>query len=140
LVDSRAAPSGLTVTITGVAGQSGMSGIVLDLEGVASEHARAFSAKLNAPSTSMISPAIASVPADDLVLGLFGAYYDGETYSAPTGWNMDAFTGDDQCAAVAIDWRQTRGASTVKATVTSSGAEPYFAGALVLQPKGKGSN
>jgi endoglucanase len=101
---------------------------VIELPGVE------FSTTLYSPSTTMTSPPTAEDPANDLALGLFGAYYYNEDYTAPAGWNMTAFNGDSDCAGAAVEWSQLKSAASVKGTITSSGAEPYLAGVLVLHP------
>ena len=74
LLNSKAAASGgLTLTATGTNGQSGASGVAFDLSGVASMSASSFQPTIQgASSTSHAGSTLSSVPANEVVLGLFG--------------------------------------------------------------------
>ncbi len=141
LADSKAAPGGLTLTVTGAGGQSpDVSGVAFDARGVASVSARSLQTRPNAYNATFTGPTLRSVPANDVVLGLWGFYSTGETYTVPAGWNthpsMQVATG--QCSGAAWDWTQPSSTGSVAAridpSVNASGDEPYYGAALDLHP------
>jgi hypothetical protein len=139
LVDSKAAPGGLTLTINGRTGQSGASGVVFDVRGVASVRASSFQSKINRPSSTRTGPTLSGVPANDVVLGLWGGYSADETYTAPSGWNTHPnwWVSSADCAAAAMDWTQPSRTGKVTPSISlldSSGDEDYYAGAIDLHP------
>ncbi len=140
LRDSKAAPSGLTVTINGTNGQSpGASGVVFDARGVASIGASSFQSTINTPSSTETGPTLSSVPAGDVVLGLWGGYSTSETFTAPSGWNThpDWWVSSGECAGAAMDWTQpsaTGNVTTSISMVDSSGDQDYYGAAIDLQP------
>lgn len=141
LLDSKAAPSGLTLTVNGTAGQSPeVSGVVFDARGVASVNASSFQSTINSPANPETGPTLSSVPAGDLVLGLWGGYSTNETFTAPSGWNThpDWWVSSGQCAGAAMDWTQPSTSGSVKASISmvddGSGNEDYHGGAIDLHP------
>ena len=138
LLDSKAAPSGVTLTVNGTLGQSGASGIAFDVRGVASVRASSFQAKLQSASSTYTGPALSSVPSGDVVLGLWGGYSDNETYTAPTRWHTqpDSWVSSGQCAGAAMDWTQPSSTGNVTPTISlagSSNSQVHYGGALDLQ-------
>jgi hypothetical protein len=137
LADSKAAPNGLTLTVTGTPGQSGASGIAFDARGVASVRASAFQSTIQGLSSTYTGPTLSSVPAGDLVLGLWGSYSDNETYTAPTNWNTnpDWWVSSNECGAAAMDWTQTTSTGNVTPSISEIGnTEVHYGAALDLQP------
>ncbi len=138
---ARTAPGGLTVTLTGHWGQSGMSAELIDLGGVAATVATRFDARLQAQSTDLRSPAVSGA-AGDLVLGLFGAYsHASDTYGTTGGWrtSLSAWTATGNCAAAAIDWRRAPSAGPVSAAMSVNPAEYHYGGTIVLRPRAAAS-
>ncbi len=82
--------SPITVTVSSAWGQSGMCCVAVAVKGVASFSEAADTTIQNA-STTFTSPVLSSVPAGDVVMGLFSAYsHSGDNPYAPTGWNSGA--------------------------------------------------
>ncbi|MGO9901607.1 MAG: hypothetical protein ACLP0J_18415, partial [Solirubrobacteraceae bacterium] len=140
LKDSKAAPTGLTVTISSTEGQSGISGVVVDAGGVGSVSASALDSTLQAQGTTFTSPAISSVPANNVVLGLFEDYANSDqSFTAPSGWSTGTttdpyWTTSEDCAGAAVDWTQPSSTASVTATITSSLSQYYYGDALDLNP------
>ena len=136
---SNAAPNGLTISVafpaTGASG--GDSAVAVDVGGVGSEGPSAFdSSPQPSSATTYTGPAIPSVPAGDVVLGLFNSYSHGsQSYSAPTGWNTSApyWTVSADCASAAVDWTQTTASGSVTPAILSTG-EYHYGGGIVLRP------
>jgi hypothetical protein len=140
LLNSKAAPSGLTVTVNGTTGQSPqVSGVVFDARGVASIGASSFQSTINSPANPETGPTLSSVPAGDVVLGLWGGYSTSETFKAPTGWNThpDWWVSSGECAGAAMDWTQPTTTGSVTPSISladTSGDEDYYGGAIDLHP------
>ena len=137
LADSKAAPNGLTLTVTGTSGQSGASGIAFDTRGVASVRARSFQSTIQGLSSTYTGPTLSSVPAGDLVLGLWGGYSDNETYTASSPWNThpDWWVSSNECAEAAMDWTQPTSTGNVTPSISETGnTEVHYGAAIDLQP------
>ncbi len=140
LANSKAAPSGMTVTVNGTAGQSPqVSGVVFDARGVASIGASSFQSTINSPANPETGPTLSSVPAGDLVLGLWGGYSANETITAPSGWNThpDWWVSSGECAGAAMDWTQPTTSGSVTPSISmvdNSGDNDYYAAAIDLHP------
>jgi len=139
LLNSKAAPSGLTLTTTGTAGtqDESPSGVVVAARGVASATAGSFHRTLQAGTSPFTAPALASVPADDVVMGLWGLYSgnSGESFSAPAGWNTarDYQVYGVNCPANAMDWTQPSSAGSVTPSIKAL-ASDYMGGGIDLHP------
>lgn len=134
---SQASPNGLTITIAGRWGQSGMSSLVLDAAGVAGVAAASFDAAIQPQSTTFTSPATTLSAPGQVVLGLYANYsHASDAVSPPPGWHaVDAATVNTaNCAGAAIDWSQPAPGASVAATITDSTAEYHYGGTIALDP------
>lgn len=136
LLGSKAAPSGLTLTIHGSG--SALSALVLDMRGVASVTASSFQSKLQMTSTPFTGPTLSSVPANDLVLGLWSVFSGNagesliQTPTWDTGGRYQAIS--TNCASAVADWTQPTSAGSVTASANAAWPMPYYGGALDLHP------
>jgi hypothetical protein len=137
LLNAKVAASGLTLTVNGTAGQSGASGVVIDTRGVASVATSSYQSALQNADTTFTGPTLNSVPANDVVLGLWGAYSSGQSFSAPTNWNTSySYQASNQyCAAGVFDWSEPITTSNVTPTLNSPPPSvPYYGAAVDLHP------
>jgi hypothetical protein len=140
LLNSKVAPSGIKLTVSGIPGQSPLvSGVVFDSRGVASVSASSFQSTIHSPGNPETGPTLRSVPSGDVVLGLWGGYSTSETYTAPSGWNTHPawWVSSEDCAGAAMDWTQPTKTGRVTpsiSTVDTSGYNDYYGAALDLRP------
>jgi endoglucanase len=143
LSHSKAAPNGLTISLTATPGQSGMSSAVIDIGGVASTRATAFTTAPNGTGngvlhrTAFTGATLNGAQAGDLVLGLFASFsHNYQTFTAPRPYHTSPayWTTSQNCAAAAIDWTQPRTTADVSPTLVSNSTEFHYAGAIDLQP------
>ena len=139
LLNSKAASSGVTLTVNGTSGQSGASGVVFDARGVASVSASSFQSALQAQSGTWTGPTLSSVPSGDVVLGLWGDYSGTNgTLDAPSGWNADPTEqlSTGQCAGAGMDWTQPTSAGSVTPSFINNASDDanYYGAAIDLHP------
>jgi hypothetical protein len=134
---SQASPDGLTISVAGRWGQSGMSSVVLDATGVARVTAATFDPAIQPQSTTFRSPPVTLSAPSQVVIGLYANYsHASDAVSPPTGWHaLDAATVNTaDCAGAAIDWSDPAPAASVAARITDSTAEYHYGGTIALDP------
>ena len=136
--NSKAAPNGLTVTVSNSSGNGNDSAVVADISGVGSQPSTAFDSSPQANNTNIYTgPALSSVAANDVVLGIFGAYsHAGEVFTTPSGWNTSStlWASANGCGSVAMDWQQPSTAGSVTPTIDSNNTEFHYDGGIDLRP------
>ncbi len=105
---SLAAPNGLTVTVNETAGQSAASAVAFEVNG------SVVSSAFNDSSLTYTTNGVMSAPTAssfgnplDLTVGLFGAYYYGQSFNAGSGWTISTAT--NCTAAIEISGGPTGG-------------------------------
>jgi hypothetical protein len=145
LTNSKAAPNGLTITITTSGISSYVSVVALDVGGVASATVAADNSLQDADwSTTSLNGGAVSAASGDLILGLYSAYVtnttpESLTFSTPANWytNTNYWIGGvgwNGTPAAAVDWRQTGSAGSVTPTIDSPEDLIGFGQTLDLHP------
>lgn len=129
-VNSKAATSGLTVTVNETAGQTQAAAVVLDLAGPVSEDQEVFRTAMQPPSTILTSPAV-NASANELAVGVFAPWTDGQTLSVGSGWSLD--TKAQNCSAAFAESQIVPKSGSLTATMTSSMIEFSLSGLMTFR-------
>src|SRR5581483_862908 len=123
-----------TVTVNSTWGQSGVSCVIIAVKGVAS-FTDVYNTSIQNAANVFTSPTLSSVPAGDVVMGLFGSYsHATDIFAAPAGWNTSNTYYDVSQAAAAMDWTQTTTTGPQTASINLNSNEVHYSMAIDLHP------
>ena len=131
VVDSAAAPNGLTVTVTEKPGQASASAVLLDVPAPLTESGMSFTQNLQRSSQgAMSSPTISGTSAGQLAVGLFGASNNQQTFAAGSGWTLDGIGPD--CTTALAESQVLGSSGAVTAQTNVSAGTTYLAGLMTF--------
>jgi hypothetical protein len=141
LQNSKAAPTGLTLTINGATnGNSGLpSAAVYDVRGASSITSTAFNTTLQDGGPPYTGPTLTNVAAGDVVLGLWGSYSGNgiqDFSSTTTPWNTNNayWISGQNCTATGMDWTQPTTTGPIQTKIGSNFSDVYYGGGIDLHP------
>jgi hypothetical protein len=134
--NSAAATTGspMGVTVKGAWGQSGTSCVIVAVKG-SSSFAQAHDTAIQGAASTFTAPSVASVPAGDVIMGLFASYsHASDVFAAPSGWNTSGTYSDVSQGAAAMDWTQTTSAGAQSASILLNSNEIHYGMTVDLHP------
>ena len=139
VTNAKAAPNGLTVTVTQQRGQSAAGAVLLDVGGPVSEDKPQFQQALQKTSQNTLYSPAATGTSGELAVGLFGAYNMQQSFSPGSGWTL-ASTATSCTRALAESEPLANTGSVTAVTGVSSwtdylgGLITFAAGSTAAQP------